>query len=127
MKVKKSHLYGESFGTTSPAYDISVTNSYEAIWYTLNIGSTNISASGLIGTIDQTEWNKQDYEGITIRFYANNSLGKVNYAEVRVIKVHDEWKFLREISIPEDTYQIKILLKFTHLNIMISFFSDYKA
>jgi hypothetical protein len=74
------------FGSNAPVYDLSIIGLYEAIWYTLDGGVTYIPASGLTGTIDQTEWDKLTYGIVTITFYANNSGGFVGSASVQVIK-----------------------------------------
>ena len=49
-------------------------------------GITNFTFIGSTGTIDQTEWSKQDYGDITIRFYANDTWGHEGYSEVSIYK-----------------------------------------
>jgi len=58
---------GEVFGTTSPTYDISISESnLDSYWYTIDGGAINITISSLTGTISQAEWNKQGNGTITI-------------------------------------------------------------
>lgn len=49
-------------------------------------GLTNITFTGLIGTINQTEWDKKENEPVTIRFYASDTFGKEGYSEVTIQK-----------------------------------------
>ncbi|MFX1530578.1 MAG: DUF2341 domain-containing protein [Promethearchaeota archaeon] len=76
------------FGWTAPYYNLSVIDeNLDSIWYTLDGSFTNSSPSTAeTGTIDQTLWEAQENENITIRFYANDTLGHLNYAEVLVRK-----------------------------------------
>ncbi|GAI81933.1 unnamed protein product, partial [marine sediment metagenome] len=76
----------EFFGSIAPDYDISITGFNEAIWYTIDGGTTNITTSGLTGTINQTEWDKLTDGIVTITFYANNSAGIIGSDMVQVIK-----------------------------------------
>ncbi|MFX1306441.1 MAG: hypothetical protein ACFFDG_06435 [Promethearchaeota archaeon] len=75
------------FSRNSPSFNITIIeHSLNSTWYTLNNGITNTTFTGLIGTINQTEWDKLS-EGIAIiRFYANDSFGKLNYSEIIIYK-----------------------------------------
>ena len=55
-------------------------------WYSLEGSFTNITFSGLTGTIDQTEWDKIGETGIYITFYANDSAGNIGSAHVLIVK-----------------------------------------
>ena len=75
------------FGFTAPVFNLSIIEAtLNETWYTLDNGVTNIPFIGLTGSINQTVWDKHDEGLITIRFYANNTLGVENYKEVIVIK-----------------------------------------
>ncbi|MFW9829564.1 MAG: hypothetical protein ACFFEY_18465 [Candidatus Thorarchaeota archaeon] len=75
------------FGNLAPNFDVSVMGSnINTTWYTLDEGATNITFSGLTGTIDQTEWDKLSNGQVTIRFYANDSLGQNEFKEVLIWK-----------------------------------------
>ncbi|MFX0010129.1 MAG: Loki-CTERM sorting domain-containing protein, partial [Candidatus Hermodarchaeota archaeon] len=76
----------EVFGAISPSYSLSITGLYDTIWYTLDGGASNITASGLTGTIDQTEWDSLGDGIVTIVFYTNNSAGMIGSDVVQVIK-----------------------------------------
>ena len=55
-------------------------------WYTLDNGLHNYTFTGLTGTIAQSVWNAMAEGYVTIRFYANNTLGAEIYKEVIVLK-----------------------------------------
>lgn len=81
-----SPTYSQIFGKNAPSYDLSITGLYEKIWYTLDDGITNITASGPTGIIDQTEWDKLTDGIVTITFYANNYVGYIGSAQVQIVK-----------------------------------------
>jgi len=56
------------------------------LWYTLDDGFTNITFTELTGIINQTEWDNKDDGPITIRFYAKDTLGSLNYSDIIVYK-----------------------------------------
>jgi len=71
----------------APGYDISIDEgNLDKIWYTLDGGLTNITITDLIGNIDQTIWEGISEGSLIIRFYANDTLGNIDYKEVTVIK-----------------------------------------
>jgi len=75
------------FGYNAPSYDISITEAnLDSMWYTLDNGLANIPFSSFTGTIDQTEWNKKGSGTVSIRFYANDTMGNTDYTQVIVIK-----------------------------------------
>ncbi len=73
------------FGNDAPSYNVSIPGLYHSMWYTLDDGVTNITTSGLIGIINQTEWDKEGDGNVTITFYANNTFGKIGFNSVKVI------------------------------------------
>ncbi|MHA1932842.1 MAG: Loki-CTERM sorting domain-containing protein [Promethearchaeota archaeon] len=78
---------GQSFGGNAPDFDISITESnLNTTWYTLDSDITNITFTGLTGTINQTEWDKFSTEPIIIRFYANDTFGRESYTEITINK-----------------------------------------
>jgi len=75
------------YGTVAPDFNITITDpDYNFTWYSLDGGSTNVYSNETIGTIDQTEWEKQNNGTVTITFYANNSLGDIGHTAVTVRK-----------------------------------------
>ena len=75
------------FGVVPPNFEISILKpNITNIWYTLDNGITNNTSPGLTGTIDQIEWNKILADVVTIRFYANDTLGFEGNAEVTIKK-----------------------------------------
>ena len=77
----------EFFGVVPPNFEISILKpNISKIWYTLDNGITNITSAGLTGTINQIEWEKKGGGPVTIRFYANDTLGFEGYSEVTVNK-----------------------------------------
>lgn len=94
----------EIYEHISPNYNISIFESnLNTSWYTVNNGYNNIITQ-LTGIINETEWEKQNSGIVSIRFYANNSLGNLDYAEIIINKDIDK----PEISIlnpsQDDTY-----------------------
>ena len=78
----QNDLYGHS----APTFSIYILEpNLHSTWYTLDDG-VNIPFSGLTGIINQIEWDKETSGGVTIQFYANNTLGKEGSAEVTVLK-----------------------------------------
>ena len=77
----------EFFSAIAPDFDIIIVESkLNTTWYTLDDGLTNITFTGLTGTINQTEWDKKGHGAVTIRFYANDTFGNVGQAEVIINK-----------------------------------------
>jgi hypothetical protein len=75
------------FAENPPGFDITIVElSLNTTWYTLDNGVSNITFTGLIGTISQIEWDGQGEGSITIRFYANDTFGNKNYAEISIFK-----------------------------------------
>ena len=82
-----SPIDNQLFGTNAPTFDLTISGaSVDATWYTIDGGLTNYTFVGTSGTIDQTAWNAKSNGAVTIRFYANNTLGNLNYNEVTVRK-----------------------------------------
>ncbi|MEJ2248442.1 MAG: DUF2341 domain-containing protein [Candidatus Lokiarchaeota archaeon] len=78
----------ELFGTTAPNFDITVSDpsGIHTQWYTIDGGITNYTFLGSTGAIDQTAWNGQGNGTVTIRFYANDSIGNIAWNELTVRK-----------------------------------------
>jgi len=55
------------------------------MWYSLN-GGNNITFTGFTGTINQTLWDALPEGNIIIKFYANDTLGRLGFQEVTVVK-----------------------------------------
>ena len=86
ISINSPH-FDEGFSSTTPSFDITVIDSHlESMWYTIDGGAINISISSTVGTIEQGEWDKIGNENVTIRFYANDTLGNIAYSETQVIK-----------------------------------------
>lgn len=77
----------EFFAMLPPDYDLSITElNLDTTWYTIDNGLTNITFTGLTGRIDQTEWDKAIDGGVSIKFYANDTVGNSNYIEINIYK-----------------------------------------
>ena len=73
-------------GATAPNFDIFIDElNLDKTWYSLN-GGNNITFTGLTGTIDQTLWEALLEGNVIIRFYANDTLGRIGFREVAVVK-----------------------------------------
>lgn len=81
-----SPLTGEKFDGTAPSFSLLVTDSnLHSIWYTIDQGINNVSCS-LTGNIEQNLWLAQSDGPVTIVFYANDTLGNSNSAQISVLK-----------------------------------------
>jgi len=75
----------------APTYEISIIEvNLDKIWYTLDGGLTNITITNLMDTIDQTVWEGISEGSLTIRFYANDTLGNTDFADIIIFKVEGE-------------------------------------
>ncbi|MBY9017054.1 MAG: GPI anchored serine-threonine rich family protein, partial [Candidatus Lokiarchaeota archaeon] len=73
-------------GATAPNFDISIEEpNLDKTWYSLN-GGNNITFTGLTGTINQALWDALPEGNVIIRFYANDTLGRIGFQEVTVVK-----------------------------------------
>ncbi|TFF90357.1 MAG: hypothetical protein EU548_03405, partial [Promethearchaeota archaeon] len=69
-----------------PAYEISlIEGNLDKIWYTLDDGE-NVFITETIGVLDETLWDQLSNGYITIRFYANDTLGNMSFDETIVVK-----------------------------------------
>ncbi|MFX0083595.1 MAG: DUF2341 domain-containing protein [Candidatus Hodarchaeota archaeon] len=74
------------FGSTPPTFNVEIqdVSSVDSMWYTLNDGLNE--SFTVNGTISQTMWNECGNGSVSIKFYANDSLGNVDFSEVIVRK-----------------------------------------
>ncbi|TFF97828.1 MAG: hypothetical protein EU547_03265 [Promethearchaeota archaeon] len=78
------------FGIHAPSFTIYKSGvEIQTTWYTLDNGATNYTFSGLTGVINQDAWDTFLSESISIRFYVNDTFGKVGYDDVIIIKDQD--------------------------------------
>lgn len=74
------------YGIEPIAYEISIDEpNLEKVWYSLNNGM-NYSSSELNGFFDEDAWNACGNGTVTIRFYANNTLGNIGSTKVIIHK-----------------------------------------
>jgi len=79
---------GEYFDATAPDYVVEISDSgspIDTMWYTIDGGAINITFT-VNGTIDQNNWTALADGPVTIIFYANDSVGNDNSAQVEVNK-----------------------------------------
>ncbi|MFX1281402.1 MAG: DUF2341 domain-containing protein [Promethearchaeota archaeon] len=74
------------FGATPPTFNVEIqdVNGVDSMWYTLNDGFYDLFTVN--GTISQTCWNECGNGSVSIKIYANDSLGNVGFSEVMVRK-----------------------------------------
>ncbi len=66
----------EYCGVNGPDFEVLINeNNFDGSWYTLDEGLTNITFSGLTGTIDQTEWEKKDNGTVYLKFFIRDLAG----------------------------------------------------
>ncbi|MFX1344829.1 MAG: ABC transporter substrate-binding protein [Promethearchaeota archaeon] len=77
----------DKYETDAPDFNITIVGTdIDTRWYTLDNGITNITFSGLTGTFEKVEWDKLSSGLHTIRFYVNNSMGRIFFDEVIITK-----------------------------------------
>ena len=75
------------FGYNAPSYDVSITDpNLDTMWYTLDNGVINVQIFSSTGFINQAVWNSKGSGSVSIRFYANDTMGNTDYTEVLVTK-----------------------------------------
>jgi len=75
------------FGSSAPFFNITIIEpNLKSIWYTIDLGLTNITIVGEIGIIDQAVWNNAPNGTINIQFYADDELNNIGFAQVNVRK-----------------------------------------
>ncbi|MHA2307439.1 MAG: LamG-like jellyroll fold domain-containing protein, partial [Candidatus Hodarchaeales archaeon] len=74
------------FGNTPPTFNVEIqdVNSVDSMWYTLNDGLNELFTVN--GTLSQTLWDECGNGSVSIKFYANDTLGNVGSSEVIVRK-----------------------------------------
>jgi len=78
------------FGVTAPNFTIYKSGPLlQSTWYTLDSGITNITFTGLNGTINQTEWENFGFGITLLRFYINDSFGKIGFDVITIRKDPD--------------------------------------
>ncbi|MBY8988719.1 MAG: hypothetical protein KGD61_09715, partial [Candidatus Lokiarchaeota archaeon] len=77
--------HNQLFGITAPNYNVDMTDpsGVNTTWYTLDNGLTNTTFT-TNGTINQSAWDGRPNGTVTIRFYANNTLGEGSSSQVTI-------------------------------------------
>jgi len=85
--IFNSPHFNDLFGSSTPSFNLTIIETnLKSIWYTLDGGLINTTILGQIGVIDQAIWNNVSNGTIIIRFYANDEVGNIGFAEVNVRK-----------------------------------------
>ena len=78
---------GETFYANPPNFVIVVNDPHlDSVWYTIDGGITNTTIASYTDVIAQNLWAAAAIGEITIRFYAIDTVGNINYREVTVSK-----------------------------------------
>ena len=80
--------FDEVFGYEPPIYNITIFDIHgiDKVWYTLDNGINNYTASALIDQINQIAWDLLTSDQVTLKFYANDSSGLMGTAEINFQK-----------------------------------------
>jgi hypothetical protein len=85
IKINSPGRY-ENFGYRAPRYNVTVIDPFlDTMWYSIDYGETTYTFD-TNGTINQEAWDKTLIGGVTITFYANNSLGFSNQTTITIVK-----------------------------------------
>lgn len=86
-----SPTINEIFGQYSPAFDLTIIeDNLDVTWYTLDDGITNVTFTGLTGTINQTLWEYLPAGHVTIVFYAKDLNENIGSKAVTIVKEIEE-------------------------------------
>jgi len=76
---------GETFNATAPDFIVNITDDHlDKMWYTVDTGLANFTFTAN-GTINQAAWDALSEGTITIRFYANDTLGHESFEQVSIV------------------------------------------
>ncbi len=82
----QSPIGDEVYGINAPDLIVEIIEPYlDTMWYTIDGGITNIIFTEN-GTISQSAWDALSEGNVAIKFYANDSVGNINFQEVTVVK-----------------------------------------
>ena len=86
--IINSPTMNDAFGLNAPSFNIIINDAspINTTWYTIDGGTTNFTFSGFSGTVNQTAWDSKGTEIMTLRFYANDSLGHIGFNDVLIWK-----------------------------------------
>ncbi|HEC40237.1 hypothetical protein LCGC14_0985080 [marine sediment metagenome] len=86
--IINSPSMNNAFGVNAPIFNITINDEspINATWYTIDGGANNYTFSGLTGSVNQIAWDNKGTEIITLRFYANDSLGYIGLEDVLIWK-----------------------------------------
>ncbi len=91
------------FGNSTFSFELTINEAnLNATWYTIDDGLNNFTFVGTTGSIDQNAWNACGNGTVTLRFFANDSVGNVAFKEIIVRK--DKIRPSINISMPEPYY-----------------------
>lgn len=80
-------IFNQTINAIAPSFNLTIVEAnINTTWYSLDGGLTNKTFSGFTGTIDQTLWNLTPNGTVTITFYANDTIGRVNLTSIVVVK-----------------------------------------
>ena len=75
------------FGKEAPTFELHIIEiSIESSWYSLDGGITNITFTGLSGTINQNIWDNQPEGNVKITFFVKDGIGSIGIDSVLIIK-----------------------------------------
>ena len=79
-------IENQLFGDVAPNFTVEIEDpNLDSMWYTLDGGLNNFTFTEN-DTINQLAWTALPDGPVTIRFYANNTLGNINFADVNVLR-----------------------------------------
>jgi parallel beta-helix repeat protein len=99
-----SPFTNQLFGSNTPGFNLTIIGSdLNTTWYML-VGYTNNRTFVGNGTINLSDWNSALNGTVTIRFYANDSFGNLNFTEVTVRKDIDPPDITTNSPIPYELF-----------------------
>lgn len=85
--IINSPINNSVFGEMAPNFNIHIADlKLNTSWYTLDGGNTNFTITGFNGFINQSAWNELTDGLLSLKFYANDSMGNDGVSEVSICK-----------------------------------------
>ncbi len=82
-----SPIHNQLFGSSAPIFALTISGAnVNATWYTMDGGLTNYTFTGTSGTFNQVAWDSLPEGNVIIKFYAEDTLGRIGFQEVTIRK-----------------------------------------
>ena len=108
--IINSPSMNDAYGVNAPTFNITINDAFpiNSSWYTIDGGIINYTLSGLTGTVNQTAWDNKGTESMILRFYANDSSGRVGFEDVTIWKDLDAPRITINSPVPYQLWGVDV-------------------